>query len=623
MSTPLVFKLALGVSLLASAQAQELPPSGIFGATFVYATSPSGTSQLYSIEPATSASPVPVGAPVAAVPSRWAHRRRTLGALETAISHAPPTVLFTPMGDSVGTGAIHFVDGRTGTPPTTALISTGNPAAYDILVAPNLKQVFTAEDDGAGNTVLRGFSYAVPGALTPTSPPSLSLAGAPAAYVNRMGYDPFDLTLHVPTATGIHIIDVAKNAPHMTMRASISSAPAAPSTNPARFDRNGSSSWIIGTSTFDSSGSPLAAGHLTWNAAGGSEVGEFGAVPSAPGKAWIPAAGCEELAVVGDGVDTFVYYLLREPGPGTFFVKPAAIGVIRLLGSSPSTVGTILCPENCGEPFANPAVHGTRVAFETSFGPPFIFTPEDGGEKVNVLYSPLDPLGSGDGVLGVPAPLGGRISTKGMDRPLWSADGSRIFAATSWFPGAPNPGVPGLEVLDVPATIPLNEYVAPHTVVPLTSFPSQSITFPSTFRPAVPIFGPVLADYTFAGHVSHDHMAACLAAPFGEIGQAQVGAFTQSAAIPNFRAVFPATFDDATSSTFPIPSSFGAHRVAFNVYAQFGLAGLVMIASHDDEILVQPTGFNTLAPFSGELPIDVVRLPLPTGWITTTELLAL
>jgi hypothetical protein len=313
----------------------------------------------------------------------------------------------------------------------------------------------------------------------------------------------------------------------------------------------------------------------------------------------VPAAGTEELAIVGNGIDTYVYYLLREPPPGTFFIKPSAIGVARYLGSSPPITSTILMTTDIGEPFANPAVSGSRVAFESSFGLPFTPEPPGGGEKISIVYSPLDPLGaaSADGTLGIPAPLGGRISTKGMDRPIWSRDGSQVMAATSHFPGAPNPAVPGLEVLNVPDDVLLDKFSAPHTVVPNATFPNQSIVFPGAFDPRKPEKATALAGLSFFGNVFHDAVASLVLPEFGEVGQSQVDpvGFTQSPAIPNFRAILPPTFNDATASSVPIPASFGARRTTFNLKPDLGLAGLTMSAAMQDRILVQRTGGNVIA----------------------------
>jgi hypothetical protein len=124
--------------------AQELPPSGVTGRDFVYASSPSGSSQAYMLALTVAPSALPIGAPVQAVPSRWAHRRRTLGALETQIAFDGSGVLLTPMGDAAGNGAIHMLDARLGAPIASLLVPTGNPAGYDLALLPALDLVFSA-----------------------------------------------------------------------------------------------------------------------------------------------------------------------------------------------------------------------------------------------------------------------------------------------------------------------------------------------------------------------------------------------------------------------------------------------------------------------------------------------
>src|SRR5690606_27464791 len=149
----------------------ELPLSGVSGVDLVYATDAAGTvSQLYAVAPAFSMAPLPLGSAVGSVPSRWAHRRTTLGALETKMTFASVGVLMTPMGRVVGQGGIHLVDGRV--PGIgSSFVATGNPAGYDLALDESLQYVFAAEDDGAGGTLLRGFSYATPGPLQPLVPP--------------------------------------------------------------------------------------------------------------------------------------------------------------------------------------------------------------------------------------------------------------------------------------------------------------------------------------------------------------------------------------------------------------------------------------------------------------------
>jgi hypothetical protein len=612
-----------------AARAQLLPESGSNGLVLVHASSPGGLSQMQMINPSLSLVPQPWGAAVAAVPSRWAHRRRTLGGLEVEIAWAPPKVWLTPMGDAVGNGAIHLVDARGAAVPASVLVPTGNPAAYDLALVTSLRQVYSAEDTGLGTTRLRGFSYATPGTLVPLSPAWLDLPGAPAAYVNRMGLDADALALHVPTASGVQVVQLAAAAPHMAAGPFLSTLPSSPATNPLRFVQAGAPTWIVGTGNFalGVGFEPLSAGWLAWTDKGAVGAADFGAVPSSPGKEWVPAVGAEELAVVGDGGSTFVYSLLREPKPGTFFIKGSAIGVVRFAGVAPPVTSTILLSDACGEPFGVPEVFAGRVAFETSFGPPFILDPADGGERVCVLYSPLDPVGAGsaDGVVGVAAPLGGRISTRGMDRPIWSEDGTRLFAASSWFPGAPSVGLPGLEILDVPAGLPVNEWTGPHTLVPTLESPDQSIVFPGVFRPRDPGVAALWSGTTVVGHVAHDGMAAAFAVALAEVGQKQLEArkLVQAAGVPGFPSILPSTFGDTGVPALPPPPVLGARRVTFNLVPGLSLVGLVMYAADGDRLLLQATGYETLAELGFAPPLGRVALPLPAGWITSTEFLSL
>ncbi|MFH0946331.1 MAG: hypothetical protein V2A76_14115 [Planctomycetota bacterium] len=617
--------LLLLVLLATPSLAQELPLSGTNGLELVYASSTAGVSQPYAVAPQYSTSPVPIGPAVNAVPSRWAHRRRIQGALEVQILYVQPGVFMTPMGNAVGNGSIHLIDGRAGLPITSLLFPTGNPAGYDLAVDESLKYVFAVEDAGNGTTTLRGFSFGTVGNLLPLNPPTLTLSGPPAAYVNRIGVEEEADTLHVPTTLGVHVIQLAASSPQMSTVQFASSAPAAPTTNPARFNRAGGVSWVIGTSQFDVAGAPTEAGWLCWDKTGAMESDSFGLVTSNPTKTWVPSVGTEELAVVSNDLDTYVYYLLREPPPGAFYIKPAAVGVVKMLGAAAAVTSIIDCPDDCGEPFATPAVSGTRVAFESSMGPPFINTPPDGAEKINIIYSPLDPLGAGtaDGLLAVPGPLGGRIDVRGMDRPIWTHDGTRVVACTSHFSGIANPAVPGIEVLDVPATVAVNAYTSPHVVVQNPTSPYRSIIFPSIFSPRDAAAGSILSGMSFVGNVFRDGMASILTAPFGELGQKQVELFSNPSGVPNFPRILPPTFDDPNGSLISIPSLYGARRTSFNLIPNIGINGLVMSAAIRSEILLQPTGSNHLATIGIGVSAQPIRFALPTGWVTTTEFLSL
>jgi hypothetical protein len=116
--------------------------------------------------------------------------------------------------------------------------------------------------------------------------------------------------------------------------------------------------------------------------------------------------------------------------------------------------------------------------------------------------------------------------------------------------------------------------------------------------------------------------------PFGEVGQFQARApeFVQSAAIPNFPAIFPPSHNDPAGSVFPVPGNFGARRTSFNLVPGQSFFGLVMVAAIDDVLYVQPTGINvyaTLGLLGGVQPLQPLEVPLPAGWVTTTEIVSL
>ncbi len=619
------FLIILVFVLTSSAGAQEIPKTGVLGIDLVFASSPTGDSQLFAFAPNFSTTLIPIGGLVNGLPSRWAHRRRTLGAMETSIVFVEcdgAGIAVCPMGDATGNGAIFLADFRLGT--MTATYATNNPAAYDVAVMKSLKMLFIAEDAGNNTTLLRGYSYATPGQLIATNPATLTIPGSPAAYCNRIGVQENAGRIHVPTTDGIQIVAVAGSFPQIDLGNFVLTSPHSPTTNPISFDRNGVTTWMIGTSGFDLQGKPSEAGYQTWTANDAGESGIWGTIPGlSPPRSFVPAAGCHEIALVSDGTDAFAYYLLRDPSPTALFIRPSAIGVVRLLGSQPAIPSFIPCPPDMGEPFAIPTVKGTRVAIESSYGPPFINQPAGGGEKISVLYSPLDPLGIGsvDGVLGVPDPLGGRISTKGMDRPIWSRSGDRILACTSHFPGAPNPGTPGIESLSVSPFIPLDPFISPHPVIPYVLAPNRSIIHPNIFDPRVHGAASFLNDVSIVGNVFHDGMASILATPFGEIGQFQqeVLPFVQDPDIPNFPGVFPPSFEYAVGTLTPPPADFGARRTTFNIVPGLGLDGLLMTAAIGDIIQIQLTGFNFLAAIGWHpSSANSVKRLLPAGLVTTS-----
>ena len=225
--------------------------------------------------------------------------------------------------------------------------------------------------------------------------------------------------------------------------------------------------------------------------------------------------------------------------------------------------------------------------------------------------------------MAVPGPLGGRIDSRGMDRPIWTNDGTRVVACTSHFPGIPNPMIPGIEVLDVPANVAVNQYTSPHVVVQNPTAPKRSIVLPAIFNPRNAAAGSLLNGISFVGNVFHDGMASILAAPFGELGQKQPDSLSRPSGIPSFPTIPPPTFDDPNGSLMSIPPIFGARRTSFNLIPNIGINGLIMSTALGGEILLQPAGSNHLATIGFGTAEAPIRFALPTGWKTTTEFLSL
>jgi len=614
------------------AAAQELPLSGVNGVDVVWATDAAGTtSQLTQID-AEAGVATPLSASHAAVPSRWSHRRRTLQALETDVAVSDdPLVFLTPLGDAVGNGGIHFLDVRGGTVLADTVVATGgNPPGYDLRIVDSLDWVFSAEDDGAGGTTLRGWSFATAGLLAPLNPATLTLPGSPGAYVQRIGLDEATLTLHVLTATGVQLVALASGGVDMALGPFVPTGSDAPATNPVAFDRPNGRFWIAGTSLFNASGDPTAAGWLLWKNDGSvSASGHYGVIPGrSPIRRYVPAIGAEELAVVSDGTDAWAYFLLRDPDPSSGFIRDAAVGVTRMLGSAAPVTAKILGTPEQGECFSIPSVHGARVAMESSMGPPWFGSPPGGAEKLSILYSPLDPLGAAtsDGVIGVAGPLGGRVSCKGMERPLWSDDGRGVYAFTSHFAGAPNPATPGIEYLIVPQNVVVDGTMLSFFVVDNPNAPNQSIMLSGLFLPHDPAPAAFLDGFTFVGTLFHDGVASSLEwkkkklDKVNLLGHEQAASFTQSPFIPDFPAILPPRFDDPNGSLVAIPANFGARRVSFDLHAAYGLEGMTMVAAMDDQITVQPAGQGFLAELGLLPPPSLITIALPSGWITTSEI---
>ena len=72
-----------------------------------------------------------------------------------------------------------------------------------------------------------------------------------------------------------------------------------------------------------------------------------------------------------------------------------------------------------------------------------------------------------------------------------------------------------------------------------------------------------------------------------------------------------------------MPNSFGARRTSFNLVPGAGLLGMVMAAAVEDEIVLQLTGYDTLAAMGLFTPAAAMRFPLPAGATVTTEITSL
>lgn len=615
--------LAGAGSLASPTAAQGLPLSGCGGLDLVYGTDPSGNSQLYALGLQLAAKPIPLGAPVDAQPSTWLHRRRALSAQEPAILQPEPLVLLTPMGDALGNGAIHLVDARAGFPPVSTLVSTGNPASYDLIHHPTLRQVFVLEDAGALGSRLRGFSYATPGQLTPLNPATLQVPGRPAASVTRIGLDETGRRLMIATSLGIQVVTINSAAPQMVPQNFQATSIGGPVSNPTRVQIGSQQWWMVATASLDGGGEPIVGGCYVWNT--GPVLQQNFGHPIGSSKFWVPALGQTELAVIGNANRADAYVLLREPQPGTLYVKPGALAAMRFEPGFTPELELEALTSFSGEPFGNASAQGTRLAFFSQFGPPFSFLTPDGGSTLNIVYSPLDALGAGTplGLLAVPAPYGGRIDPRGCDRPLWSRDGLSVAATTSDVPGVPSNGQPGIELLQVPEDVPVSGLQSPHTLVHVAPDSQQNYVLPARFDPRFPSLANALANYSAVGTGFAEGVAAVLLTPKSELGQIEeTGA---ALVVPRFVPIFPnqlpLAFEDATGGSTLIPEPMGARRASFNLYPNLGLLGLTMLVADGNKLILQPAGYNALAKLGLFPKLPPIPFALPKGTVTSSEVL--
>ncbi|MCA8953419.1 MAG: hypothetical protein KDE27_28155 [Planctomycetes bacterium] len=601
------------------AVAQEIPRSGSNGIDAFVVTTPTGTSELYAgrlLQPfLTFNLPAP--------PSRWAHRRRHMAALETEIAiDRTHLVLAIPTGDQSTNGGVSFFDFRApGFPihmPATA------PAAYDALLLEGNQYALVAADDGQGRTVVDLYDYSMPG-LTPARV-SLPLQGIPAAGVTRLVATANESHVLVATEAGVHILAVGPMPSPLTPVAFLPTAPRSPAGNIALFTRLNAPHCAVITSDFGSNDRPLDAEILSFDLNGIFVTTPVGNVPNTnPAKPYVPAAGFHDPGVVEVAGIAYVAFLLRERDPGTYFTKPAGVGVIGFGMPNEPTFAIPQTTAAAGEPFEEVAVHGTRIAFMTGGDPYWWPAPAGGSERLNVLYTPLDPLGAGTigGVIGSAGPLGGRIGTEVTDRPLWTHDGARLFATSSNFPGAPNPGLAGSEFVDVPETRVLNE-VQDHclTMIPLGDQVSERAYGLPTRLDPIDIPAAMFGGFTMFGQFiqSAAHAIVLPEAAFGWIGLREFTThfLLRDTNIPLF-PVTPRVYRDQGVPTVQPPPSYGARRAAFNLLAHqpsMPLVYLLQIA--DDKAIYDAAGFNL--SFGPQIPL--LEVALPAGSRTSTEILS-
>lgn len=606
---------------LATAIAQEIPRSGSLGIDAFVVTTASGTSALYASVPLGQFMTWPLPAP----PSRWMHRRRHMAGLETEIAvdrtNAPCLVI--PTGDQATNGGVSFFDFR-GAPLASDLPATA-PSAYDALLLTAHDYALVAADDGTGNTAVDLYDYSVPGAVPVRS--SLTIPGIPAAGATRMVATANESHVIVATAAGVQILAVGAMPVPLSPVAFLSTGSRSPAGNVALFLRGTAPHAAVITSDFGPNNRPLDAQILSFDLAGNAVTTPVGNVPNTnPPKAYVPAAGFHDPGVVQVAGIAYIAFLLREKDPGTFFTKPAGVGVIGFGVPNEPTFAIPTTTAAAGEPFEELAVFGTRIAFMTGGDPFWWPAPAGGSERLNILYTPLDPVGVGTtgGVIGSAGPLGGRIGTEVTDRPLWSRDGRQLFVTSSNYPGAPNPGLAGSEVLAVPAARALNE-VQDHcqTLIPLGDQVSErAYGLPTRFDP-IDLPAAAFGSFTLFGQFIQSAAHAILV-PESSFGWLGLREFTthfllRDPNIPQF-PVTPRIYDDQHVPIVAPPATYGARRASFNLLLHDTSSWVIyMLQIADDTAIYHATGWNLM--FGPQIPL--LESPLPPGSKTSSEILSL
>ncbi|MBL8750234.1 MAG: hypothetical protein JNK78_13795, partial [Planctomycetes bacterium] len=347
----------------ASVAAQEIPRSGTFGIDAFVVTATSGAAALHLSQPLAPITSYPLPAP----PSRWLHRRRHMAGLETEIAcDRGQLVMVIPTGDQATNGGVSFFDFRAG--PAIHHEAATAPAAYDVLLLPERSYAMVGSDDGLGNTVVDVFDYSVPGA-TPQHA-AVTVAGIPAAAVTRIAATPNESHVLVATSKGVQIFAVGAMPQPLTAVSFLDTQPRSPSGNVAVFVRGSSPHAAVITSDFGANNRPLDAEIVSFDFAGNRVNTPVGNVPNTnPPKPYVPAAGFHDPGVVQVGGIAYVAFLLREKDPGTFFTKPAGVGVVGFGVPNDPTFAIPLTTAAAGEPFEEVAVYGTRIAFMTGGDP--------------------------------------------------------------------------------------------------------------------------------------------------------------------------------------------------------------------------------------------------------------
>ncbi|HEX5052240.1 MAG TPA: hypothetical protein VFZ65_10740 [Planctomycetota bacterium] len=606
--------------LLTSAIAQEIPRSGSLGLDAYVVTTPAGTSSLYASSPLGAFLTFALPAP----PSRWLHRRRHMAALETEIAFDRTNLcLAIPTGSQATNGGLSFFDFRSGL--LVSHLPTTAPSAYDVLLLGAHHYALAAADDGLGNTAVDLYDYSLPGVAPVRF--SLTVPGIPAAGVTRIVATANESHVLVATAAGVQILAVGALPTPLAPVAFLATAPRSPAGNIALFTRGTAPHCAVITSDFGPDNRPLDAAILSFDLTGAPVTTAVGNVPNTnPPKPYVPAAGFHDPGVVQVAGIAYVAFLLREKDPGTFFTKPAGVGVIGFGVPNEPTFAIPLTLPAAGEPFEEVAVFGTRIAFLTGGDPFWWPSPAGGSERLNILYTPLDPLGAGTigGAIGSAGPLGGRIGTEVTDRPLWSRDGRHLFVTSSNFPGAPNPGIAGSEMLEVPAGRAIDE-VQDHcqTLIPLGDQVSErAYGLPTRFDP-IDLPAGAFGSFTLFGQYiqSAAHAILLPETSFGWIGSREFTThfLLRDPNIPLF-PVTPRIYDDRHTPTVVPPPSYGARRAAFNLLVHdASLPAVYMLQIADDKAIYHATGFNLM--FGPQIPL--LESSLPPGSRTSSEILSL